>query len=71
MRQAQLESKYSKYQFSTIRFHFPHRVVVQAKFKPYETVYSLPSLSRVNSKMNLLHFISTLHLLKRYLMTWL
>lgn len=37
MRQARLEDSAAKYDSAVIRFHFPDKLVLQAKFKPRET----------------------------------
>ncbi|XP_013387421.1 tether containing UBX domain for GLUT4 isoform X2 [Lingula anatina] len=41
MRKAELEEKFSKYERAVVRFHFPDKVVVQALFRPLETVFAL------------------------------
>ncbi|XP_067939533.1 tether containing UBX domain for GLUT4-like isoform X2 [Watersipora subatra] len=41
MRQAMLMSSFDKYQYAVIRFHFHDQTVLQAKFRPKETVGSL------------------------------
>lgn len=37
MRQAKLEDNFSKYKHAVIRFNFPDKMVLQAKFRPRET----------------------------------
>lgn len=37
MRQARFEQSFDKYSSAIIRFHFPDKMVLQAKFRPRET----------------------------------
>jgi len=61
MRRAQLECAMAKYEFAIIRFHFPDKLVIQARFRPRETIFSLQKfvkehLRDSNSKFTLCEY---------------